>query len=181
MEMMGGRRWREVLFTELPQGRILELGVGTGANIEHYPHNNRTYAGIDISPKMLKYARERADRLHRPVELMVMDAQRMAFPGETFDAILSTFVFCSVPDPIQALREARRVIKKSGLALFLEHMRPEGEILGRAFDALNPVTLKLMGVSINRRTVENIRFAGFEIIEERLLFSTIFRFIMAKP
>lgn len=181
MEMMGGRRWRDRLFSELPEGRILEIGIGTGSNIEHYPSDNRAYVGIDISPNMLKRAKNRIDKINMPIELKLMDAQHMDFPDDTFDAIVSTCVFCSVPDPIQGLKEARRVLKKDGIALFLEHMRPESENLGKVFDTINPVIVKLIGVNINRRTVENIKNVGFEIIEEQMLFRDIFRFIKAKP
>jgi ubiquinone/menaquinone biosynthesis C-methylase UbiE len=181
MEMMGGRSWRTMLFSDLPEGRILEIGIGTGANIEHYPRVKRAYVGIDISPNMLKRARERAAGLDLNMDLKIMDAEHMDFPSHTFDAAVSTCVFCSVPDPVQGLREAQRVLKKDGIALFLEHMRPEGRKLGKVFDAINPLTVKLIGVNINRRTVENIKNAGFEIIEERMLFRDIFRFIKAKP
>ena len=180
MEMMGGRSWRDMLFSELPEGKILEIGIGTGANVEHYPSDNRTYVGIDISPNMLKRAQDRAARLDLNVDLKIMDAEHMDFPDHTFDGIISTCVFCSVPDPIRGLKEARRVLKKDGIALFLEHMRPEGEKLGKVFDSINPVTVKLIGVNINRRTVENIKNAGFEIIEERMLCRDIFRFIKAR-
>lgn len=181
MEHIGGRRWREMLFAELPAGRILELGVGTGANIDYYPRSDRTYVGIDISPRMLERARRRSDRLHVPVELLGMDAQHLDFPDGTFDAVVTTFVFCSVPDPVQSLREARRVLNKNGLALFLEHMRPQGKLSGRVFDILNPLPLKLMGVSINRRTVASINAAGFKIMEEKLLWGDIFKLIKARP
>jgi ubiquinone/menaquinone biosynthesis C-methylase UbiE len=181
MEMMGGRKWRTLLFSRLPEGRILEIGLGTGSNIEHYPRDNRSYVGIDISPNMLKRAKDRAERLSAPIEFKLMDAQHMEFPDNTFDAVVSTCVFCSVPDPVQGLKEARRVLRKDGIALFLEHMRPEGDTLGKVFDTINPLTVKLIGVNINRRTIENIKAAGFEVIEERMLFRDIFRFIRAKP
>jgi ubiquinone/menaquinone biosynthesis C-methylase UbiE len=181
METMGGRSWRTMLFSELPEGGILEIGIGTGANIEHYPRDNRNYVGIDISPNMLKRARDRATRLNLDVDLRLMDAEHMDFPEGTFDAVVSTCVFCSVPDPVQGLKEARRVLKKDGIALFLEHMRPEGGRLGKVFDTINPLTVKLIGVNINRMTVENIKIAGFEVIKERMLFRDIFRFIKAKP
>jgi ubiquinone/menaquinone biosynthesis C-methylase UbiE len=181
MEMMGGRSWRTMLFSELPEGKILEIGIGTGANIEHYQRDKRAYVGIDISPNMLKRAQERAARLDLNVDLKIMDAEHMDFPSHTFDAVVSTCVFCSVPDPVQGLREAQRVLKKDGIALFLEHMRPEGKKLGKVFDAINPFTVKLIGVNINRRTGENIKNAGFKIIEERMLFRDIFRYIKAKP
>ena len=181
MEMMGGRSWRTMLFSGLPEGKILEIGIGTGANIEHYPRVKRAYVGIDISPNMLKRAQVRAAGFDLNMDLKIMDAEHMDFPSHTFDAVVSTCVFCSVPDPVQGLREAQRVLKKDGIALFLEHMRPEGRKLGKVFDAINPLTVKLIGVNINRQTVENIKNAGFEIIEERMLFRDIFRFIKAKP
>lgn len=181
MELMGGRAWRKMLFSELPEGNILEIGVGTGVNIEYYPRVNRTYTGIDISPAMLSRARKRADKLGVQVDLKVMDAEYMDFPSDTFDAVIATCVFCSVPDPVQGLREVRRVLKDNGTALFLEHMRPEGKLLGKVFDMANRLSVPMMGVNVNRRTVENIKDTGFEIIEERLLFRDIFRFIKARP
>lgn len=181
MEVMGGRTWRKMLFSELPEGKILEIGVGTGMNIEYYPRGNRTYTGIDISPAMLSRARKRADKLGVQVDLKVMDAEHMGFPSGIFDAVIATCVFCSVPDPIQGLREARRVLKDNSTALFLEHMRPEGKLLGKVFDVANRLSVPMMGVNVNRRTVKNIKAAGFEIIEERMLFRDIFRFIKARP
>src|SRR5512137_1078665 len=100
MEMMGGRSWRTMLFSELPEGKILEIGIGTGANIEHYPRDNRTYVGIDISPNMLKRAQVRAAGLDLNMDLKIMDTEHMDFPSHTFDAVVSTCVFCSVPDPV---------------------------------------------------------------------------------
>ncbi len=178
---MGGRSWRRKLFAELPEGNILEIGIGTGMNIEYYPCANRTYTGIDVSPAMLSKAMKRADKLGVQVNLKVMDAEHIDFPSGTFDAIIATCVFCSVPDPIQGLKEARRVLKDNGTALFLEHMRPESKLLGRVFDIANRLSVPMMGVNVNRRTVENIKISGFEIIEEQLLFRDIFRFIKARP
>lgn len=181
MEILGGRAWRTLLFSQLPEGKILEIGIGTGVNIEYYPHQNRTYTGIDISPNMLKKASKRASSYNKHVDLRIMDVENMAFSSETFDAVISTCVFCSVPDPVQGLKEIKRVLKKDGIALFLEHMRPEEEMLGKIFDKINPLTVRLMGVNINRRTNNNMRNAGFEIIGQQMLFKDIFRFIKAKP
>ena len=181
MERMALQSWRTMLFSELPEGKVLEIGIGTGINIDHYPRENRIYVGVDISPNMLARARNRATGLGLDIDLKIMDGEHLDFPDNTFDAIVTTCVFCSVSDPIQGLMEARRVLKKDGIALFLEHMRPEGSRLGKAFDIINPLTVKLIGVNINRKTLQNITIAGFEIIEERMLFRDIFRFIKAKP
>ena len=142
--------------------RLLEVGVGTGKNLPYYPEGVEAVA-IDISPKMLKRARKRAQKLKKPVALLPMDAQALAFPDEAFDAVVATFVFCSVPDPVLGLREINRVLKPHGRAVLLEHMRPRSRWLGRLFDLFNPVAVRLTGANINRRTVENVQKAGLEI------------------
>lgn len=142
--------------------QILEVGVGTGKNLPFYPEGARTTA-VDISHKMLARARRRAERLSRNVELFPMDAQALAFEEGAFDAVVSTFVFCSVPDPVLGLREVRRVLRPDGRAVFLEHMRPRSSWLGKVFDLLNPVAVRLTGANINRPTLENVRQAGLEI------------------
>lgn len=181
MEMMGAKKWRAALFLELPEGAILEIGAGTGINVEYYLMKNRKFTAIDISPKMLVKANSRAERSNKSADFLEMDAERMNFKSNSFDAIIATCVFCSVTDPVQGLKEARRVLKADGVAMFLEHMRPEGNVLGRIFDLMNHITSGLIGFNINRKTVENIKRAGFEIIDERYLFRDIFRFIKARP
>jgi ubiquinone/menaquinone biosynthesis C-methylase UbiE len=142
--------------------RLLEVGVGTGKNLPYYPEGVEAVA-IDISEKMLERARRRAQRLKKPVELLPMDAQALAFPDESFDVVVATFVFCSVPDPVLGLREINRVLKPHGRVVLLEHMRPRSERLGKLFDLFNPLAVRLTGANINRRTVENVRKAGLAI------------------
>lgn len=180
MEMMGARKWRKELFSRIPEGEILEIGVGLGANMEFYPAMNRRFTGIDISPRMLEAARKAASETDVQLKLLEMDAEKMDLPSDSFDAIVSTCVFCSIPDANAAFREAKRVLKKGGTAYFIEHMRPEGGIRGKIFDMLNPVTSRLLGVNINRRTENAIRESGFEIVESKHLMSDIFRFIIAR-
>lgn len=181
MDAMAGEKWRRLLFSEIPEGFILEIGIGTGKNIQYYPNGGRKYFGIDISTKMLERAEAKAKRCGIKVDLAQMDVENMQFPRESFDCVVASCVFCSVPDPVKGLKEAKRVLKGDGVALFLEHMRPENRFLGGIFDALNPVTSKLFGFNINRKTVENIKTAGFEILEVRNLLLDIFRLIKARP
>lgn len=160
------RRWRQELWQRVPAGRILEIGIGTGKNIPYHPDGARVVA-IDFSPKMLERAERRARRLGAPVSLHLMDAQALGFPDASFDAAVATFVFCSVPDPVLGLSEARRVLKPGGHLYLLEHVRSDCPLLGKAMDVVNPLFVRMTGANLNRRTVENVRRAGFTIVEER--------------
>ena len=154
-------RLRRRLWTQAPAaGQILEVGVGTGANMRHYPPGARM-RGIDISEGMLAKARARAERKHIAVDLALMDAQHLDFAGDTFDGVVATCVFCSVPDPVAGLREILRVLKPGGKLLLLEHVRSGNAVAGRLMDLLNPIAVRMSGANINRRTVENVRAAGF--------------------
>lgn len=160
-ERMSFGRLRGALWENVPStGDLLEVGVGTGANLAHYPAGVRATA-IDISDKMLEKARARAKREQVDVDLRLMDAQHLAFPDASFDTVLATCVFCSVPDPVAGLREARRVLRAGGRLLLMEHVRSGCPITGRLMDLLNPVVVRAAGANINRRTIENVRAAGF--------------------
>src|SRR3972149_6499064 len=88
----------------MTSARSLEGGVGTGKNIPYHPEGSRSVA-VDLSPRMLRRAARKADRLGRDVDLVLADAQRLPFRAGAFDAAAATFVFCSVPDPVLGLRE----------------------------------------------------------------------------
>ncbi len=106
-------RWRLSLLSQVRGPRVLEIGVGTGKNLAYYPPG-LSITAIDFSAHMLERAHQRAGQLQIPVDLCQMDAQQLDFPDHTFDTIVATFVFGSVPDPILGLREAARVTKSGG-------------------------------------------------------------------
>ena len=173
-------QWRARLGERISGDRILEVGVGTGKNIYYYPQNAKVTA-FDISPRMLARARRKVEASVGDVDLAEMDVQNLAFPDHSFDMVLATFVFCSVPDPVQGLRELRRVCRPGGRLFLLEHMRPTNPILGALFDLLNPLVVRMMGANINRRTVENIHHSGWKVVLEDNLFSDLVKWIEAEP
>jgi len=159
MEIMVMKNWRKEVMQDL-RGNILEVGVGTGKNIEYYPEGANITA-IDFSEKMLAKARDRALKLNKKVNLIQMDAQNMSFPDNFFDTVFTTCVFCSVPDPIKGLKEIRRVCKPTGRIIMIEHVRSEKKVLGLIMDLLNGLVVNIIGSNINRRTVDNIHRSGF--------------------
>jgi ubiquinone/menaquinone biosynthesis C-methylase UbiE len=163
MEALGGRRARQRLLARAT-GTVLELGIGTGLNLPYYPPHTRL-TGIDISPRMLGRARHRADQLGRDVTLEVADIQHLPYPDASFDTVTATCVFCSVADPVQGLREAARVLRPGGQVLLYEHVRPSNPVLGKVADLLSPLTRRLTGPALNRRTEDNIVAAGLRIVE----------------
>lgn len=165
MEWLPERRyrgWRARLWSEVRGPRVLEVGVGTGRNLPFHPSGLRVTA-IDLSPKMLSHARDRARELGTDIDLREGDVEALEFEDGSFDEVVATFVFCSVPDPLVGLREVRRVLKPHGRLLLLEHVRARNAILGRAMDLANPISVRTTGVNINRRTVETVAQAGFEL------------------
>ncbi|MCL4553197.1 MAG: methyltransferase domain-containing protein, partial [Candidatus Marsarchaeota archaeon] len=100
-------------------------------------------------------------------------------PPGTFESAVSTCVFCSVPDAVQGLSEVRRVLKRDGRLIMLEHVRGPG-LLGSIFDLLNPLVVRLSGANINRRTVANVRRAGFEVERVESRFFGILKLIVAR-
>jgi len=110
-----------------------------------------------------------------------MDAQNLQFPEGSFDTVVATCVFCSVPDPIKGLEEIKRVCKPGGKVILLEHVRSDNPILGKIMDLLDPLTVRMIGPHINRRTVENIIKAGLRILSIEDQNIKILKHIVAEP
>lgn len=183
MEGLAERRyhpWRRRLWSLVQGPAVLEIGVGTGKNLSYYPPN-LTMTAIDLTPGMLERARRRAASLSVNATLQIGDAQQLDFPDATFDDVVATFVFCSVPDPVLGLREAARVLKPGGRLLLLEHMRAASPLAGALMDMVNPMVVRMMGANINRHTVENVRRSGLQLTQvEELGLGGIFKLIVAE-
>ena len=121
--------------------RVLEVGVGTGMNAALYP-TDCFLTGIDFSERMLEKAHERVARKGlRNVRLMQMDAHQLTFPDNSFDIVYAPYVMSVVPDPIQVVREMRRVCKPGGKFVILNHFRSRTPILSKLERAISPLTL----------------------------------------
>ena len=160
------QRWglvklRQEALSQLPPGRILEIGAGTGLNFVHYPRDARGVA-TEFSREMLKIAGTKT----RPsgVQLLQNRAEDLPFKTHTFDAAFATLVFCSVEQPAQAFAELRRVVRPGGTVVLLEHVRPHG-ILGPLFDLLNVFSTRLFEDHVNRRTAKMVSEAGLEVVD----------------
>lgn len=177
MDLLGGRR-RRARCVAAATGRTLEVGIGTGRNIDLYPTDVEV-TGIDISAAMLARAEKRAGGLHRTVRLERADVERLPYPDSSFDTVCATCVFCSVPDPVAGLREVARVTRPDGQVRLLEHVRPRNRLLGWLADRLSPFTQSLIGPAINRRTEDNVRAAGLELVDVQR--HGVWREILARP
>ncbi|KKG10628.1 methyltransferase type 11 [Methanosarcina sp. 2.H.T.1A.6] len=172
-------KWRDEALSSL-KGKVLEVGVGTGRNLKYYPEGS-SVTGIDISEGMLEKAREKSRGMQN-ITLLPMDAENMEFPDNTFDYVVTTFVLCSVPDPVKALKEMRRVLKPSGELIAIEHMRSGNNLISKFEILINPIMFSIIGDEVTRDTVGNIRKAGFTIMEEKnLAFKDVFKKIRASP
>lgn len=150
------------------EGRVLEVGAGTGLNFPFYRRGAQGVAS-ELSREMLSVASRKAER-PASVHLVQTCAEQLPFADASFDAAFATLVFCSVASPREAFTELRRVVRPGGTVVLLEHVRPGG-LLGYLFDALNVLTVALLDDHFNRRTAEEAATAGLHVerVERRAL------------
>ena len=160
---LGLDRARRRLVAGVP-GPVLEIGLGTGLNMPFYDLGAGPVVGIDLDDGALRRARRRVGA----TPLACADAQALPFRDGAFGGVVVGLVLCSVDDPLRALRELRRVLRPGGELRLLEHVRAQGRILGWLQDALAPLWLSFTGgCRLNRRTLELLPEAGFELRSRR--------------
>lgn len=160
-------------------GHVLEVGIGTGKNLPYY-NKSVNLTAIDFSPGMLEIAKNKKIEVDlKAFNLYEMDVQDLKFEDNKFDTVISTFVFCTVPDPIAGLKEVYRVSKPKGKVIFLEHMKSKYFVLNIFLYLMNVVSTKLLGTSMIRETQKNIEQAGFTIISVEHKLFDIVRLIIA--
>lgn len=179
MEGLIFKSWRKRLWAKVEGQHILEIGVGTGKNFDYYPKGARITA-IDFSPAMLKQATLHKDRKAIAVELEQMDVQSLCYADNSFDTVVATCVFCSVPAPVKGLREVYRVCKPGGQVLLLEHVLSSRPVVAKVMNFLNPYIVRLVGANINRNTIKNVKAAGFNSVRIDKHSSDIIKLIEAR-
>jgi ubiquinone/menaquinone biosynthesis C-methylase UbiE len=146
------------------KGRVLEVGFGSGHNLPHYPPGVERVVGIDPSGESAKLARERIARAPFPVELLPLPGEQIPAADGSFDAVVCTFTLCTIPEPLAALRQMRRVLAPEGRFFFVEHGRSDEPRVQRWQDRLNGAQRWLFGgCNLNRPMDQLVAEAGFEL------------------
>ena len=159
-EEAGMGAMRESLLAEA-NGRVLEIGGGTGVNLRYYGCADSLVV-TEPEPAMLRRLRDRVGEQAMRAEVVQAPAEDLPFEDASFDTVVSTLVLCGV-DQGRSLGEVRRVLRPDGRLLFLEHVRSDDPALARFQDRMNPLNRFLVGCECNRDTLTAIEAAGFTI------------------
>jgi len=146
------------------QGEVLEIGLGTGLNLAQYPAEVARLQAVEPVTMLPVQLAQRCASAGFPVDITQQSAETLPFPDHTFDCAVSTWTLCTIPDPVKALREIRRVLKPNGRFLFLEHGRSDDARVALWQDRLNPLqNLIGCGCNLNRRIDRLIADAGLVV------------------
>lgn len=173
----GLARWRSELLA-LATGRVLEVGCGTGLGLRECGGRLESLCGIDPNLASLLRARARAPQ----AALARASVEHLPFADQSFDCVVSSLVFCSVPDPARGLAEIHRVLKHDGRLLMLEHVQAESPIAARLLDVMQPPwTVITGGCHPNRQTEQAVLDAGFCIDGDSRRVRGLMRWFVAYP
>lgn len=156
-------------------GDVLEIAVGTGLNLPHYPPGVRL-TGIDQSPEILEFARRRASVIGREIDLGLADAMALPFSGGSFDTVVCTFALCEVPDEGQAIGEALRVLRPGGSLLLADHVVSTNALVRGGQHVLEAVTIRMSGEHFTRRPSVHLEAQGAQVVaSERFAYGAVER------
>ena len=144
------------------EGRVLEIGIGSGLNLPFYSAKMEHVIGLEPSPKLLSMAQRAARSAMGPVEFVEGSAEAIPLEHGSIDTVVTTWTLCSIPDAPRSLREMHRVLKPGGRLLFVEHGRSPDPSVRRWQDLLTPVWKRIGGgCHLNRAIGTLIEGAGF--------------------
>ncbi|MDQ3856026.1 MAG: class I SAM-dependent methyltransferase [Chloroflexota bacterium] len=173
-----GRLRRRILADA--SGEVLEIGLGTGASLPYYPPDC-TVTGIDLSARMLQRAERRARRLGLTLHAHQGDAQHLTFAARSFDTCVSQLSLCTVPDPVAALAELRRVCRSDGRVLLLEHTTSLNAVLAKVCLYLGPRLTATAECHPNRPMLQLVEQSGLEVVRFERHLAGIFVLVWARP
>jgi ubiquinone/menaquinone biosynthesis C-methylase UbiE len=156
----------------LARGRVLEIGIGTGLNLEHYDKGAiKKIVGLDPGVEMHPLARKRSRLAGIDVELIGLSAERIPYEDRSFDTVVVTYALCTINDPAAALKEMRRVLEPGGCLIFCEHGRAPDASVRRWQRWLTPVWSKLAGgCHLDRDIPALLEQAGFRSTDMRQMY-----------
>lgn len=145
------------------QGKVLEVGFGTGANFRYY-HDVERVDAIEPNPAMSKQAHKRIQKTRIPIYTCQAKAEELPFEDNRFDTVVATLVFCTIPEPEKALQEIRRTCKAGAKILLFEHVKMDQKMMSKTQEALTPVWKKMCdGCHLNRDTLKLVEQSGLEV------------------
>jgi ubiquinone/menaquinone biosynthesis C-methylase UbiE len=168
VEKLWYSKWRQRLLKKT-KNEVLEIGVGTGRNLQYYNYNQVNLTATEISSGMLEKAKEKARKNNYQVNFKLINSEKLPFKDNRFDYIVCTFVLCSVTNQNKMLKEMKRVLKNRGKILLLEHVLSKNKIIAFLENLHNPITKYLFGYNINRNTIKNIKKSGLKLIKQKNL------------
>lgn len=158
---------REELLAEVA-GEVLEIGFGTGLNLDHYPDSVSRITSVDVNPGVHKLAEKRLQKSSRPVRFALVSGESLPMPDASFDAVVSTWTLCSIPDVESALLEVKRVLKPGGKFYFVEHGLSPDPAVAKWQHRLTPLQKIIAdGCHLDRDHLALISGAGLKVISKR--------------
>ncbi len=150
-------------------GTVLEIGIGSGLNLPFYGASVERLYGLDPSGELLEMARKKANAIVFPVDFLACPSEEISLDDGSVDTVVTTWTLCTIPDPVKALKEMRRVLKPGGTLLFAEHgLAPEARVQGWQ-QWLNPLWSRITGgCNLNRKMDELIQASGFRLVEIKM-------------
>jgi ubiquinone/menaquinone biosynthesis C-methylase UbiE len=161
-------------------GNVLELGSGTGINFPFY-EAAETVTAIEPSQHMIERSISKRNQAVVPIEIVQASAEELPFAANTFDTVVATLVFCTIPNPEKAILEMKRVCKSGGKILLFEHVKMENRFLSTLQDWLTPVWKKICdGCCLNRKTIVLLRGHDITIMKVQNYYKDLFIFAEAE-
>lgn len=172
--------WRHRLLKDA-KGEVLELAAGAGANFPFYPAEVEEVTAVDVSPKMLRFADEKARKAQVDATFILGNIEEMDFPHGSFDTIVSTLSFCGYEDPVALFNKLAQWCKPTGTILLLEHGISTNKAIQTTQRILDPINHKLVGCHLKRDMLQLIESSSLRVTHVESHAAGIIRLIWAQP